>query len=79
MLFEIVTTTGGWLKGRMKGGLGEGREVEMKKKKKKKKKKQLPKQLCEILSYRSSHRSPQIKSVCRYEEALISWSRVDIH
>lgn len=34
-----MTTTGGWLKGRMKGGLGEGREVEMKKKKKKKKKK----------------------------------------
>ena len=49
--------------------------VEMKKKKKKK----LPKLLCEIVSSRSSHRSPQIKSVCRYEEALISWNRVDIH
>lgn len=74
-----MTTTGGWLKGRMKrGGVGGGGGmVEMKKKKKKKNK--LPKQLCEIFSSRSSHRSPQIKSACRYEEALISWNRVDIH
>ena len=79
MLFEIVTTTGGWLKGRMKGGGGGGRGGQRGGDEEDKKKKKLPKQFCEILSSRSSHRSPQIKSVCRYEEALISWSRVDIH
>jgi hypothetical protein len=37
LLFEIVTTTGGWLKGRLRGE--EGKRLE-------KEKKNFPKQLC---------------------------------
>jgi hypothetical protein len=71
LLFEIVTTTGGWLKGRQKGvGVGQG-EAE--------KKKSLLSVSAKHCSHSRTDRSSQIKSEYRYKEMLFSWSKGDIY